>query len=99
LQLEEDGVFDLYADNRSTGSFVLIDPDTLNTVAGGMVVENEAQPQPAKSRSDEAKETVTLTLPLDLAQELVRHDVLADRLNEVEVLETNRRRLGPEAQL
>jgi hypothetical protein len=42
---------------------------------------------------------VTLTLPLDLAQELVRHDVLADRLNEVEVLETNRRRLGPEAQL
>jgi sulfate adenylyltransferase subunit 1 len=99
LQLEEDGVFDLYSDNRSTGSFVLIDPDTLNTVAGGMVVENEAQPQPAKSRSNEAKETVTLTLPLDLAQELVRHDVLADRLNEVEVLETNRRRLGPEAQL
>jgi sulfate adenylyltransferase subunit 1 len=99
LHLEDDGVFDPYAHNRATGSFVLIDPDTLNTVAGGMVVEAEAKPGATPRRSEDTKETVTLTLPLDLAQELVRHDVLANRLDEVEVLETNRRRLGPEAQL
>ncbi len=32
-------IFDPYAHSRRTGSFILIDPDTNNTVAAGMVVE------------------------------------------------------------
>jgi len=30
--------FDAYADNRSTGSFILIDAFTNNTVGAGMIV-------------------------------------------------------------
>lgn len=33
--------FDSYAKNRSTGSFVLIDPANNNTVAAGMIIERE----------------------------------------------------------
>jgi predicted Fe-Mo cluster-binding NifX family protein len=31
--------FDAYAQSRRTGSFILIDPDTNNTVAAGMIIE------------------------------------------------------------
>src|SRR5690606_19123542 len=37
LSFDEHAVFDAYEQNRSTGAFILIDPDTHNTVAGGMV--------------------------------------------------------------
>ncbi len=39
-------VLDRYADNRVTGSFVLIDPETNATVAAGMVREVEASHSP-----------------------------------------------------
>ncbi|MDX8401681.1 MAG: GTP-binding protein [Mariprofundaceae bacterium] len=38
LKLARPMFFDRYADNRATGSFILIDPFTLNTVGAGMVV-------------------------------------------------------------
>ena len=96
LRFEEEAVFDLYADSRATGSFVLIDPDTFNTVAGGMVtgglesgsgreVLDEASRNAAKD-DDASEETVTLSLPLDLARQLMRSDLLADRLDEVEIV-------------
>ncbi|MFN3171464.1 MAG: sulfate adenylyltransferase subunit 1 [Hyphomicrobiales bacterium] len=95
LHLEEDGVFDPYADNRATGSFVVIDPDTLNSVAGGMVMgAGENLPETVKEKSEE---TITLSLPLDLARKLMRHDLLADRLDDVEIIETTRRRLDTQA--
>lgn len=31
--------FDTYLDNKTTGSFILIDPDTNNTIAGGMITK------------------------------------------------------------
>jgi bifunctional enzyme CysN/CysC len=34
-------MFDLYRRNRSTGSFILVDPGTRNTVAAGMIVATE----------------------------------------------------------
>lgn len=95
LHLEEDGVFDPYADNRATGSFVLIDPDTLNTVAGGMVMGSAENAQ--QTVEEKSEETITLSLPLDLARQLLRHDILADRLDDVEIIETTRRRLGVQA--
>lgn len=95
LHLEEDGVFDPYADNRATGSFVLIDPDTLNTVAGGMVmVAGKNRLETVEEKSDEK---ITLSLPMDLARQLLRHDLLADRLDDVEIIETTRRRLDTQA--
>ncbi len=85
LHLEEDGVFDPYADNRATGSFVLIDPETLNTVAGGMVTDLAAMTQ---RRAAPKNDRVTLNLPRDLASLLMGHELLADRLKEVELIET-----------
>ena len=90
LRFEEEAVFDLYADSRTTGSFVLIDPDTFNTVAGGMVTGG-LEPGTGhdvldETREDTSEETVTLNLPLDLARQLMRSDLLADRLDEVEIM-------------
>ena len=37
LVFDEAAIFDPYEQNRLSGSFILIDPETNNTVAGGMV--------------------------------------------------------------
>jgi sulfate adenylyltransferase subunit 1 (EFTu-like GTPase family) len=34
-------IFDAYVDNRATGSFILIDADTNNTVAAGLIQHPE----------------------------------------------------------
>lgn len=104
LQFEEDAIFDLYADNRSTGSFILIDPDTLNTVAGGMVTGSAEKrdveagdldkTEDATTGQSETEETVTLSLPLDLARQLIRSDLLSDRMDDIEVIQITRDRLG-----
>ena len=39
LEADRTIIFDGYAQNRRTGSFILIDPDSNNTVAAGMIVE------------------------------------------------------------
>lgn len=68
LQFEEDAVFDLYDSNRTTGSFILIDPDTLNTVAGGMVTGGlNVEVDPTETSADDM---VTLTLPRALAEQI-----------------------------
>ncbi len=43
LSFDETAIFDIYEQNRSTGAFILIDPDTLNTVAGGMITAKRSQ--------------------------------------------------------
>jgi sulfate adenylyltransferase subunit 1 len=37
LDFEDTAIFDTYETNRETGAFILIDPESLNTVAGGMI--------------------------------------------------------------
>jgi sulfate adenylyltransferase subunit 1 len=37
LDFEDAAIFDAYESNRDTGGFILIDPDTLDTIAGGMI--------------------------------------------------------------
>jgi len=39
LKLQQPLLIDAYTDNRTTGSFIVIDPVTLNTVAAGVIVE------------------------------------------------------------
>lgn len=39
LKLQQPLLVDAYTDNRTTGSFIVIDPVSLNTVAGGVIVE------------------------------------------------------------
>lgn len=74
LQFEEQAVFDLYDYNRTTGSFILIDPDTLNTVAGGMITgSSSADTVQSASVADTpaGDDLVTLTLPREVAEQLI----------------------------
>ena len=84
LSFDETAIFDPYEQNRSTGSFILIDPDTNNTVAGGMIIGR---------RADTGKisqgERVIISLPADLAEALLAGEQLSSRRDEIEVRRTS----------
>lgn len=67
LDFEALMVFDSYEDNKDTGSFILIDPDTNNTVAGGMIL-NVASSVVPLIQPDQQNVTI-LGLPTALADE------------------------------
>ncbi|NLR95333.1 sulfate adenylyltransferase subunit CysN [Rhizobium sp. P38BS-XIX] len=81
LSFDEAAVFDPYDQNRSTGSFILIDPETNNTVAGGMITGK---------RSDvgglhKDGQRVLLSLPADLAEQIMASELFASRRDETDV--------------
>jgi hypothetical protein len=56
LDFEDAAIFDTYETNRETGAFILIDPESLNTVAGGMIDKKRSKSgerlgHPARRRS------------------------------------------------
>lgn len=68
LDFDEPAIFDAYATNRNTGSFILIDPDTNNTVAGGMII---APSDNALSVDNAISGDMTaIFLPTELAEKL-----------------------------
>ncbi|MGI2033346.1 sulfate adenylyltransferase subunit CysN [Rhizobium panacihumi] len=81
LAFEETAVFDAYEQNRATGAFILIDPDTLNTVAGGMITGKRANLGGLKREGDR----VVLSLPADLAEQLMASELFASRRDEAEI--------------
>jgi sulfate adenylyltransferase subunit 1 len=81
LAFEEQAVFDTYEQNRSTGAFILIDPDHNNTVAGGMITAKRSAV--ASIHGDDAR--VILSLPADLADQLMSGELFAARRDEVEI--------------
>jgi sulfate adenylyltransferase subunit 1 len=81
LAFEEQAVFDTYEQNRSTGAFILIDPDTNNTVAGGMITAKRGAV--SSIHADDAR--VILSLPADLADQLMSGELFAGRRDEVEI--------------
>jgi len=81
LSFDEAAIFDPYDQNRATGAFIIIDPDTNNTVAGGMVTGR---------RSDlggihRDGQRVILSLPADLADELMASEAFAARRDEADI--------------
>jgi sulfate adenylyltransferase subunit 1 len=85
LSFEEQAVFDTYEQNRSTGAFILIDPDTLNTVAGGMITaKRENLGTIDQGRLGEGQR-VLLSLPADLAEQLMASELFASRREETEI--------------
>ncbi|MBB4348355.1 MULTISPECIES: sulfate adenylyltransferase subunit CysN [Rhizobiaceae] len=84
LSFEEPAVFDAYEQNRATGAFVLIDPDTLNTVAGGMVTAKRADVG-GIHRGKEGEQRIVLSLPADLAEQLMASELFASRRDEAEI--------------
>ena len=70
LNFDEIAVFDSYLDNRETGSFILIDPDTNNTVAGGMITRVIDNVAPIKKSSPD--DMTVLVLPTELADKILQ---------------------------
>mgnify|MGYP000521181079 CR=1 FL=1 len=85
LNFDEAAIFDAYEQNRTTGAFILIDPDTNNTVAGGMITSKRGELGGLNS----ASERVILSLPADLADQLLASGLLSERRDEVEIRRTN----------
>lgn len=85
LSFDEAAIFDAYELNRTTGAFILIDPDTNNTVAGGMIAGKRGD---VGGLNNEA-ERVILSLPADLADKILASGILSERRDEVDIRRTN----------
>jgi sulfate adenylyltransferase subunit 1 len=81
LAFEEQAVFDTYEQNRVTGAFILIDPDTNNTVAGGMITARRSTV--STIHGEDAR--VLLSLPADLADQIMASPLFSGRRDEVEI--------------
>ncbi len=90
LSFEETAIFDPYEANRNTGAFVLIDPDTHNTVAGGMIVGRSRSVDGIDSSDEDDR--VLLSLPADLADELMTSDLFADLRSRIDIRKTSSRK-------
>src|SRR5581483_11880114 len=80
-------VFDAYAQSRRTGSFILIDPDSNNTVAAGMIT---GAVQSVENRSNIPGLVVALASD-DPALNLLEHYASAESGNVVIVSNWNRK--------
>ncbi|MDQ0455171.1 sulfate adenylyltransferase subunit CysN [Rhizobium paknamense] len=81
LSFDEKAIFDPYELNRTTGAFILIDPDTNNTVAGGMITAKRSDLGGLHSQEGR----VLLSLPADLADQIMATEAMASRRDEVEM--------------
>lgn len=84
LSFREPAIFDPYETNRTTGAFILIDPVSHNTVAGGMIEPMPSPPHDLVAPGE--TDRVVLALPRDLARRFLASDEVAGRRNEVRVL-------------
>ncbi|CVI15590.1 Sulfate adenylyltransferase subunit 1 [Agrobacterium fabacearum CFBP 5771] len=84
LSFDETAIFDAYEQNRATGSFILIDPDTDNTVAGGMIAGKRSV-----GATEEQGDRVILSLPAHLAEKLLASELLAKHRDEIDIRRTD----------
>ena len=84
LSFDETAIFDPYELNRSTGSFILIDPDTNNTVAGGMIIGKRSE-----TSANGSGERVVLSLPADLAEAILASELVSSRRDEIDLRRTS----------
>ena len=79
LSFDEPFFFDVFEAQPETGAFILIDPDNLQTVAGGMVEGS------SNGYTNEAAmiDLISLRLPADLAKQVLETAHKEDRLDEV----------------
>ena len=84
LSFDETAIFDSYEQNRATGSFILIDPDTNNTVAGGMISAKRSV-----GATEEQGDRVILSLPAGLAEKLLASELLVRHRDEIDIRRTD----------
>lgn len=78
--------FDTYQDNKTTGSFILIDPDTNNTIAGGMItdaVDNIERITPKGT-----PELTTFIMPSEIVEEFYRSEFYLKHKDNIESNDT-----------
>lgn len=85
LTFDEQAIFDTYEQNRTTGAFILIDPDTNNTVAGGMISGRRSE----LGGIHKDDQRVLLSLPADLAEKIMATELFAGRRQDVDVRHTS----------
>ena len=85
LNFDELAIFDPYEQNRNTGAFILIDPDTNNTVAGGMITQRRGD----LSGIHQNEGRVLLSLPADLADQLMATELFTARRDEADIRRTS----------
>lgn len=90
LTFEETAIFDSYEENRTTGAFILIDPDTNNTVAGGMISGKSSDISNLHADGDR----VLLSLPADLAARIFESGLLDGRESEIRSRRSNASETG-----
>ncbi|MGV8936261.1 MAG: sulfate adenylyltransferase subunit CysN [Allorhizobium sp.] len=81
LSFDERAIFDPYELNRSTGAFILVDPDSNNTIAGGMITAKRGE----LGGLHAGDHRVILSLPADLAEQVLASESVASRRDEVEM--------------
>ena len=82
LAFDETAIFDSYEANRATGAFILIDPDTNNTVAGGMITAKSGRIDGIGSGG---KDRVLISLPADVADEMLASEAFAALRDQIEI--------------
>ena len=89
LRFEQAAVFDRYSQNRETGSFIIIDPETGNTIAGGMLTD--AGYKAADYIPAETNERITFSVRRDVACELFSLEAVSHYLQDIDIVETSQR--------
>lgn len=74
--------FDTYQNNKTTGSFILIDPDTNNTIAGGMITQ--AIDNVESITPNTPKASITITMPSDVATEFYQTEFYLKHNDSIE---------------
>ncbi len=102
LKFEETAIFDTYAANRGTGSFILIDPEENTTIAGGMISElianntqklhNGEQELVGDDHNESGDEKLVLmALPVAIAQKLQKSKIFEELKYDIAVTRIKRK--------
>ncbi len=83
LDFDEAAIFDTYETNRETGAFILIDPETLNTVAGGMIDKKRSPGE--RLGTLPGADHATITLPARLIEQFLKTDFARAHAGEIRV--------------
>jgi len=83
LDFEDMAIFDTYETNRDTGAFILIDPDSLNTVAGGMIDGRRSKSGRFDALPD--ADRASITLPARLLEAFLKTEFARAHAGEIRV--------------
>lgn len=84
LSFDDQAIFDRYAENRVTGAFILIDPDSNETIAAGMITGTVGKSNSLYSAEHE--ERVVISLPARFAEKLLADEAFSGYRKHARIL-------------